>query len=453
MLPLPRRGLCLLVLLLPLVSGVWLLRVAGQEPSDPPAESSPLSATARRVYEQASPALVQVRTLLQGQDTQASVGSGFLVSADGHVVTNYHVVSQAALEPERYRLVFATQNGRAGALQLLAFDALHDVALVRVAEAGALAGRTPLTFRPVDEPLAQGDRIYSLGKPLDVGFAVAEGTYNDLVERSFYSTIFFGGSLNPGVSGGPTLDDRGRVIGVNVATRIDGEQTSFLVPATFAADLLARSRDNAPVSGSAYPALTAQLTAHQDALVSRFLAQPWRPPVHPRYRIPEPEETFMRCWGHRSDAETKGLAYSRTDCAMESHVFVSGALTTGFITLRHEAYDGTALGTLRFADRYSKSFQNEDFVAPENPHLTATRCHERYVDRDGLPVRAVLCLAAYKKLTGLYQLGLLVATVDAPQQAVLGRFDADGVTFDNALALAGHYLAAFGPADRGAPAP
>ena len=57
--------------------------------------------------------------------------------------------------------------------------------------------------------MSQGERIYSLGNPLDVGFAVIEGTYNGLVERSFYPTIFFAGSLNPGVSGGPTLDQQG----------------------------------------------------------------------------------------------------------------------------------------------------------------------------------------------------------------------------------------------------
>ena len=62
---------------------------------------------------------------------------------------------------------------------------------------------------------------------------------------------------------------------------------------------------------------------------------------------------------------------------------------------------------------------------------------------DALPLRAVLCLSAYKKLTGLFDVSVLVATVDAPQQGVQGRFDAQGVSFDNALALAAHYLAGF----------
>ena len=101
--------------------------------------------------------------------------------------------------------------------------------------------------------MAQGERIYSLGNPLDVGFAVIEGTYNGLVERSFYPTIFFAGSLNPGVSGGPTLDQHGQVIGINVAARRDGEQVSFLVPAPFAEELLERGRSAAPMTAPRIP--------------------------------------------------------------------------------------------------------------------------------------------------------------------------------------------------------
>ena len=99
--------------------------------------------------------LLQVRTLLRGQDSQASVGSGFVVSEEGHLITNYHVVSQFALQPTRYRLVYATVDGRQGALELLAFDVLHDLALLK-------AGDTParrfdaLPLRPPTRSRAAG---------------------------------------------------------------------------------------------------------------------------------------------------------------------------------------------------------------------------------------------------------------------------------------------------------
>lgn len=413
------------------------------QPQQPPV----ISASAQRVYDNARPRLLQVRTMLKGQDTQASVGSGFLVSDEGHIITNYHVVSQVALEPERYRLVYSTTDRNEGPLQLLAFDAIHDLALVRPAAPEALRDREPLRFRPRTFPTSQGDRIYSLGNPLDVGFAVIEGTYNGLVERSFYPTIFFAGSLNPGVSGGPTLDQEGRVLGVNVAARRDGEQVSFLVPAQFAEDLLERGRKAVPVTEPAYAELTRHLTEHQAALTERFLAQPWRSAGHAHYQLPMPQEAFMRCWGSSSDADSKGLDVQTSSCSMDTRLFVSGWLTTGSLSVEHEALDGGKLGALRFSAQYSQKFGVSTFAgATGGKHRTAPQCHERYVDREGLPIRAVVCVSAYKKLTGLYDLSVKVATLDAPKRGALGQFEADGVSFDNAMRLTAHYLKGFSKA-------
>ena len=428
---------------------VWTLHAFQQLPFPSQTPATPqepvvVSASAQRVYDNARARLFQIRTLLKGQDSQASVGSGFLVTAEGHILTNYHVVSQAALQPERYRLVYSTTDRAEGPLHLLAFDAIHDLAIVKPVNAEALAGREPLRFRPKNVPMSQGERIFSLGNPLDVGFAVIEGTYNGLVERSFYPTIFFAGSLNPGVSGGPTLDQHGQVIGVNVAARRDGEQVSFLVPSHFAEELLARDRDAKPITEAAYPQLTQHLTAHQTALTDRFLAQPWRSAGHPHYKIPVPQEDFMRCWGATSEADTKGLEYERSECQMDTRIFVSGFLTTGSLNVRHEAYDGHKLGILRFAAQYTGSFRNEGFFGNGTRQRTAAQCHERYVQNDGLPMRAVICMTAYKKLTGLYDVSVLVASVDAARIGVQGRFDAGGVSFENALKLSTHYLEGFG---------
>ncbi|MBZ4092264.1 hypothetical protein, partial [Escherichia fergusonii] len=82
----------------------------------------------------------------------------------------------------------------------------------------------------------------------------------------------------------------------------------------------------------AYPELTRQLSAHQQALTERFLQQPWRDAGHPRWRIPVPQETFLRCWGSSSPAESKGLEFERSECAMNSTVFVGGGLDTGSLS-------------------------------------------------------------------------------------------------------------------------
>ncbi|MCW5636725.1 MAG: trypsin-like peptidase domain-containing protein, partial [Rubrivivax sp.] len=418
----------------------------------------------QRAFASARARLLQVRTLLRGQDSQASVGSGFLVTDEGHLITNYHVVSQFALRPAQYRLVYATADGRQGALQLLDIDVVHDLALLRIAEPAAVAGRGALAFRPESEPLQRGERIHSLGNPLDVGFAVMSGAYNGLAERSYLPVIFFGGSLSGGMSGGPALDERGRVIGVNVAARRDGEQVSFLVPAVFAERLLARGAKAAPITEAVHPRLVQQLTGHQEALTRDFLALPWRASGHAQYAIPVPQETFMRCWGRSNPPDARGLLFERSDCTMDSRIFVGGNQLLGHLVVRHEAYDGRRIGPIRFVDRYAKSFRNEPFGSATR-NQSASHCIEDTVQGEGLPLRAVLCLRAHKRLPGLYDLSLLVATLDSTAHGVQGRFDAYGFSFANAQKLAAHYLGGFGarpraaagaappraPASRGAP--
>ncbi len=439
-------------------------QAAPQPPSQPAtaplraelAASAPsITGTGQRIYERTKPLLLQVRTLLKTQDSQSSVGSGFLVDSSGLLVTNYHVISQYALQPARHRLVYASVDGKQGALQLLAFDVVHDLALLRLADPAPLAGRGAVPLRPAEEPLARGARIFALGNPLDVGFAVAEGTYNGPVERSFLETLFFGGSLSAGMSGGPALDDEGRLIGVNVAARRDGEQVSFLVPATPVRALLARASKAVPITAPAWDEIARQLLAHEARLTQRFTSLPWREAGHALYRIPVPQEQFMRCWGRGSPQAARGLQFERSDCAMDSRIFVSGALLSGYITVRHEAYDGSRLGALRFADRYSASFGNE-FVGVNDRQRTAAQCVEQTVAAGGttgggaagnktavLQLKAVICLRAYKKLPGLHDVSVLVATLDEPTTGVQGRFDAHGVSLASAQKLAQHYLDGF----------
>jgi serine protease Do len=282
----------------------------------------------QRIYERTRPLLLQVRTLLKTQDSQSSVGSGFLVDRRrpaGHQLPRRQPVRAAAQAPPAGLRHPRRTTGRAAVAGL---RRRARPGLLRAADPAPLAGRGRVPLRPSAEPLPAA-RASSLGNPLDVGFAVAEGTYNGPVERSFLPTLFFGGSLSPGMSGGPALDDQGRLVGVNVAARRDGEQVSFLVPADAVQALLARGR-SAPTHRGAGLARDHTPAAGARGHAGRaFVAQPWRTPGHPRYAIPVPQETFMRCWGRGSAQAVRGLQFERSDCEMDSRVFVSGALRTG----------------------------------------------------------------------------------------------------------------------------
>ena len=156
------------------------------------------SSGAEGIYAAAAPRLLQIRTLVADADRQASIGSGFLVSSDGLAITNYHVVSQAALEPKTYRLEYAAADGSRGGVTLLGIDLPNDLAIIRLDK----SDRQSAPFFTFDETaigrgLPKGERLYSMGNPLDLGFTVNEGTYNGLVGRSYNERIHLPGHSTP----------------------------------------------------------------------------------------------------------------------------------------------------------------------------------------------------------------------------------------------------------------
>lgn len=118
----------------------WAL-AQGDQPATPEQPSS----AAQQLYANAQRDLLQLRVLLKNGDSQSSVGSGFLIGNSRLVVTNYHVVSQIALEPETYIGQYKSTDGKSGSIELLAVDVLHDLAVVRVDRQGSGFFQVPTT--------------------------------------------------------------------------------------------------------------------------------------------------------------------------------------------------------------------------------------------------------------------------------------------------------------------
>jgi serine protease Do len=416
--------------------------------------AQPISGVARQMYEQARSKLLQIRVVAKGRTTQQGVGSGFYVSSDGLIVTNFHVISKVALKPDRFQALFLSADGVQGELRLLAFDVRNDLAVLKSVK----NEKAPsfFSFRSLTNEVNRGERIFSMGNPLDIGFAVVEGTYNGLIAKSFYPQIFFSGAINAGMSGGPALDEQGRIIGVNVAKRLDGESVAFLVPASKAMALvdkvLATPVTNLPANptptssasgkvDAGYNEVTAQLTAHQVDLVERFISEPFKPQTYGPYRLPLPSEAFFRCWSS-DQSGAPSFKFERTDCRMESRVN-TGQFSTGFLTMRHEVYDAKGLHPARYAAVFGEAFRNEAFVALKNPFRSLSKCQESTIDQKGMILRTVVCLNALKRHPGLYDLNVLVGSLNENQAGLQARLDATGVSYANAQRLMKKYLEGF----------
>jgi len=414
--------------------------VADNVPLPPP------STAAQKLYSLAKNDILQVRTLLKSGRTQSAVGSGFLIGTSDLVVTNYHVVSQFALEPDTYVGEWVDTSGKRGNVELLAVDVLHDLAVVRVSRHGTGFFTMPTTLAT----LTQGQYLYSLGNPLDLGFAISEGAYNGVITRSFYDQLMFTGPINAGMSGGPSVTVDGAVAGINVSKRLDGELVSFLVPARYAQQLLAKVAQQPTPPRDFKPVVTEQLLAHQDLMVNRLLATPLTIKAMGPYRVPVPESEQMRCWGRSSVTADTPFTVDNTNCAMESAVFVSESLQTGQVAMRHQYLRSTAMDALRFSQLASASFKNESFGG-KSRSMTGPQCTEQFVANNRLPVRAVLCVRAYRQFAGLYDFALLAASTDSGQMNLQSRLDARGVSYANGMRTARVFLEALGLADAGTP--
>ena len=418
-------------------------------PTDPAGATAavpPVSAAAEGIYAATRPSLLQIRTLVEAAGRQSSIGSGFLVAADGLAITNYHVVSQYALEPKTYRLEFARPDGTQGPLTLLAIDIANDLAVVRLPGADL----PHLAFDPVavsgESP--RGERVYAMGNPLDLGFTIVEGTYNGLVERSYTERVHFTGAINPGMSGGPAVTDGDKVVGINVAKRLDGELVSFLVPVRHAAALLERARKDPAINlAQVREEIDRQLVAWQTGFYQGLDTKGFRATTFGPYQAPESASAWFNCWA-RTNAEQTPKPRARMDsssCTSQSSLFIAEDFDSGRAELSHAYVRSTDLNAFQFAAFLSQYYGSASMARSwSRKRLTEPECHEDFVapvDPAMAPVlRAVWCARAYRDFAGLYDVALTTVTQDRSREALVSRLVMQGVSYENALALGQRFM-------------
>jgi S1-C subfamily serine protease len=199
--------------------------IQAQRKQPPQDNSTPL--TAKQIARRVLPGVVLVETPC-GRG-RVMFGSGFVVDK-GLVATNKHVVECG---DESFVMLIGQNNKHRITAKYL--DSTHDLALLRVEGLGASA--LPLSDA---QNLSVGDKVYAAGNPQGL-----EGTFSDGIISSLrYNAgrIQFTAAISPGSSGGPVVDESGRVIGITVSSREGGQNLNFAVPTVFLKTLVADVR-------------------------------------------------------------------------------------------------------------------------------------------------------------------------------------------------------------------
>jgi S1-C subfamily serine protease len=206
---------------------------AGEQPAAEAVAGGPTGALAEelsdiekrtiRIYESCSPGVVSVANKAMVQDWYSmrvyqipqGTGSGFVWDKQGHVITNYHVIHEAA------EIQVTLRDGASYEAVVVGADPDHDVAVLRIQAPEAALVPIPVG---ASRSLRVGQTVLAIGNPfgldtsLSVGVVSALGrTIEAMTGRSIREVVQTDAAINPGNSGGPLLDSSGRLIGINTA--------------------------------------------------------------------------------------------------------------------------------------------------------------------------------------------------------------------------------------------
>lgn len=399
-------------------------------------EEGPSAGTATpAVFRRFSEQVVKIQIVERSSAAKAVAGSGFYVTPRGHLVTNYHVVAKIIHDPDRYRGDAIDHAGTARPIRILAVDVVHDVAVLQVDHRPA----RHFALGPVS--VVQGQRLYSLGHPRELGIAIVEGTYNGRLRHTLFERIHFTGALNPGMSGGPTITGDGRVAGVNVASA--GNEVGFLVPVERASALLARVlRPGYQVPDSFLVDVGRQLREYQDTYVGTLFADSVPTVTLGSYRLPTQPARFFNCWADADRSPEQPYDVVEHECTTDDYVYISPDQSSGFIHFDHRLLESDELNRFRFAALYTDQYHSMGWwwLSGGEDEVTPFRCQTRNVRSGTLTFKTVLCLRRYKKFAGLYDAVLRAAVLGRPGEGLLTSLVLSGVSYENAMAVTRRYL-------------
>jgi S1-C subfamily serine protease len=197
-----------------------------------------VSAHYQSLAEELAPTVVSIKTygrFRRGRMGMVQQGSGVVVSTDGLIVTNNHVVNGA----EKLGVVLA--GGREYEAELVGRDGETDLALLRIDAEGLRAASLAR-----EDELAVGEWVVALGNPYGLGQTMTTGIVSGLGRRglsiaTYEDFIQTDAAINPGNSGGPLLDLEGRVVGINTAVAMAADVSNglgFAIPVRMVRDVV-----------------------------------------------------------------------------------------------------------------------------------------------------------------------------------------------------------------------
>jgi len=388
----------------------------------------------KEIYQQNENRVFQVRVLNRETGKKSSIGSGFIVGDGSHLATNYHVISQVILEPELFYITFVGSNGQEGELKLLGLDVAHDLALLGADHAlGEGIEMSPLPPR--------GAPIFAMGNPLDLGLSIAVGTNGGILNQTDDSRILFSGSLNPGMSGGPTFNAGGEAIGINVATARN--DISFIVPSRYLSALIEKSgSDGFGAETDLKAEVARQVLAYESQYIDQLLERDWPSLDLRQFKLPGVISPTVRCWDN--SAKLSAVArYKRYQirCTNQNHVYLDA--DNRFVgKLLYEYYwlESEDLNAIQFYNLYESLNKDQIDAKLDRDIVSNFNCETWFVEVSSQQMKTNLCRREYVEYEGMSDVLFTAALTGHEDRGFFITLILTGVDYNASLPLIRKFL-------------
>lgn len=381
----------------------------------------------QNIFKKVEPAVFKVKTSVSEAAAKASYGTGFAVSQDGLVVTNFHVISDAVVKPHLNQ-IYLVDDQQSWPAKILAVDVTQDLAVIKVDQ------KLSHWLRFAEQAPQKGESIFSIGEPEDLNMAIVTGVYNGELKHGPYANIHMSAPVNSGMSGGPTVNSKGEIVGVVVSKLAFSDSVSFSVPARFAKSLIESAKQAPkPNADAVMEDVRQQLVKLQSQLTDRIV-EPRPASKFGRWMVVG-WPTELKCWSDRSEDQDDGLFETLRQRCHLPHSSMIGRLQLGTYSIEYNAITSRKLNRPRFLRLMENELQSSRFRV-ENYYggLTAQVCSAAHVvNRAKLAFLVTTCSAAHVKTPELRDTTVLARSLSAPPHGLSLRIEIKGFTPESVI--------------------
>lgn len=358
------------------------------------------------VFNSLKPLIFRVKISETPRAPKNSYGTGFVVDKKGIIATNFHVVSDFANTDETNNNIFVElNNGEYISAELISFSIKDDLALLRVDK------EFPGEIKFSKNKLTKGSKLFSIGLPEDLQMSIVEGVYNGVEKSGPYEVFFLSTPINGGMSGGPTVNSKGELAGINVARLIFSEDISFVVPkARLEAlleeaqkDLFVRKIDSEGAEKSSYDQLGKLSLQLFDDLKN---AEQMDVEISNWGEMSVPKD--LKCWSDVGNSKEQNYESSVYQCRLNSSSYLSSIIESGTYSLEFKtiAPKGARrwalfdlLGHVDVSTKFAKVIEAFSSSESMKKYYTSFNCDYGFFEesKNDQFKRWSLCMRAYKK--------------------------------------------------------